>query len=87
MKLLKKDGRIQDYDVKKLETSLLLTADDIQFPLSQKEAELLGKKVTEILTSLRGEDGLTSSFEVRGVTVEVLLENKYKDLSRHFSHM
>lgn len=65
MTVIKKDGRKQPFVPHKISTSAIGTARDVGVNLSDREGEILSQDVTKYLLDLRGEDGVTSSYEIR----------------------
>ena len=65
MTVIKKDGRKQPFIPHKIITSAIGTARDVGVNLSAREGEILSQDVAKVLIGLRGEDGVTSSYEIR----------------------
>lgn len=77
MNIKKKDSRIENFDVEKLERSIKNSANDIKFELNYSDVRLISNEVIKKINSLHESDGITNSYEVIGVTIEVLKENKF----------
>ena len=67
MKIIKKDGRIQEFDESKIYNSIRGASRDLdRSTLNESD-----------LNMLRGEDGKTSSFEIVGVVCGVLKDDGF----------
>lgn len=65
MTVIKKDGRKQAFDPTKIALSSIGAARDVGVKLSDREGEMLSQDVTQAIARLRGNDGQTSSYEIR----------------------
>ena len=77
MNIKKKDSRIEKFDVEKLERSIKNSANDIKFELNYSDVRLISNEVIKKINSLHESDDISNSYEVIGVTIEVLKENKF----------
>lgn len=77
MNIKKKDSRIENFDVEKLERSIKNSANDIKFELNYSDVRLISNEVIKKINLLHEIDGITNSYEVIGTTIEVLKENKF----------
>lgn len=85
MKVLKKDGRLQDFQIDKLATSITNCASDINLILSDKDSRLLSQDVLNKIKKLRGEEGLTSSYEIRAIMTEMMINSGFNALCNHYN--
>ncbi len=85
MEVIKRDGRHQEFEAGKLFRSIMNSADDRGVTLSEKEAHLLADDVRKRLERLRGTDGLTSSWEIRGVMTEVMENSGFEKIAGHYN--
>ena len=88
MKIIKKDGRVHDFDVKKIKTSINNAANDVsEMSLTESDIKLITEDCINKLKLIRKEDGITSSYEVIGVITEVLESDGFnlvlKEYIRH----
>lgn len=72
--VIKKKGNKQPFDPNKIKTSIINAGNDAGIIISSKEAELMTHDVKKNIVALRGEDGITSSYEVREL-IKVALKN------------
>lgn len=84
LKVVKRDGRILDFDPEKIKTSVENSANDSHIQIMEKELELVARAVQKNIEKVRGADGITSSYEIRGAIVRVLKELGYKNIARDF---
>lgn len=79
MNIIKKDGRVQEFTKDKLKTSINNSAKDANFSLTESDLNLLVSDMYKKLLSIRV-TGDTSSYEVIGIVVNVLKENKFDQI-------
>jgi transcriptional regulator NrdR family protein len=84
LKVVKRRGNIVDFNPDKIRTSVANSAEDAKIYLNERELELIANEVQKIISDVRGPDGTTSSYEIRGVVVRVLKNMGYKDIARLF---
>ncbi len=84
LRVVKRDGRIIDFDKANVKTSVANSAQDSEIQLTEKELELIAKTVEKTIKEVRGEDGMTSTYEIRGVVVRALKEMGYKNVAKDF---
>lgn len=82
--VIKKDGRQQAFDASKISRSAILTANDMGLRMSEREGELIASDVTDRIIRLRGENGRTSSYEIRYLHALVLAEFGYKRVAHSY---
>ena len=78
MKIIKKDGRIQEFDESKIYNSIRGASRDLdRSTLNESDLNMLMVDIKEKLAKLRGEDCKTSSFEIVGVVCGVLKDDGF----------
>lgn len=77
MNIRKKDNRVEKFEVEKLERSIKNSAADINFELNNSDVQLISREVLRKLSLIHEIDGVTNSYEVIGLTIEVLKQNKF----------
>lgn len=87
MKVIKKDGRMQDFIKDKLALSIKNSARDVGVLLSEKESLLLSEDVRKKVIFLRGDDGVTSSYEIRAIMTDIMVNSGYSNLAKHYNEM
>lgn len=81
MKIIKKDGRIQEFDESKIYNSIRGASRDLdRSTLNESDLNMLMLDIKEKLAKLRGEDGKTSSFEIVGVVCRVLKDDGFTNV-------
>lgn len=84
MKVIKKNGMIQDFEKEKLYTSLFNASSETANGLINKsDANIIIEDVYRRLFQLRDKQS-TSSYEIYGVVVQVLLENHFYELLKSY---
>ncbi|MBR0576518.1 hypothetical protein KCG48_09210 [Proteiniclasticum sp. BAD-10] len=84
LKVVKRDGRIIDFQRENIMVSVGNSARDSNIQLTGKELELIAASVEKTIRKVRGEDGVTSTYEIRGVVVRVLKEMGYRNVAKDF---
>ena len=84
MNIIKKDGRIEEFKIEKLSTSFSNAASDLNFTLNKSDINIIAKDVEETLKSIRKDNGETSSYEVIGVVIDTLKNEKFSDVLRAY---
>lgn len=77
MVVVKKSGRLEKFDKHKLSTSINNSATDIGIRLNESDLNVIIKDVIKKLASIRGEDGEYSSYEIMGVIIDVLKNDRF----------
>lgn len=84
MIVIKKDGRQQPFSADKIARSAIGSARDMGIHISDKEAHLLAGDVLKMLQGMRGLDGLTSSYELRGLLGLALKQFGYLSVAQRY---
>ena len=61
MKVIKKDGRIQSFDISKVRSSILGASIDSNTIINESDLKLVSNRVVKVLNSIREEKGLVYS--------------------------
>jgi transcriptional regulator NrdR family protein len=83
MKLIKKNGSVQEFEVVKLEQSILRSSDDLEQPLNTGDVKYIIGRIESVLKSIRGE-GNTSAYEVFAVAIHVLNEEGFQAIAYNY---
>ena len=84
MKIIKKDGRIQDFDERKIQTSINNASKDLdEMALNESDIKVIASDVVNTLKKIRKDDN-TSSYEVIGVITDVLVKDGFDILLKSF---
>ena len=85
MKILKKDGRLQEFDEKKIFTSIDNASRDVDtIVLNESDIKILVSDIIKKLNDIRKDGGPTSSFEVTGVMNYILQRDGFNDVIKSF---
>lgn len=84
VKIKKKHGNIEDFNIKKIRTSLENSANDINFILTESDINIILRDIENTLKGLRNNDGHTSSYEIRGLIYNILNNMKFDKLCRSY---
>lgn len=85
MKIIKKDGRIEEFDQNKIYHSLRGASRDLdRSTLNESDLKMLVEDITKKLTDLRKDGSPSSSFEIVGVVCRVLKDDGFGNLLSAF---
>lgn len=84
LKVVKRDGRIVDFDPDRIKTSVANSARDSEIQITEKELKLIADSVEKTISKVRGETGITSTYEIRGVVVRALKDMGYRNIAKDF---
>lgn len=84
LKVIKRDGRVIDFNEDNIKTSIANSASDSGIQITKKELDLIAHAVEKTIIKMRGVDGVTSTFEIRNVIVRELNEFGYKAIAADF---
>jgi transcriptional regulator NrdR family protein len=78
MKVIKKDGRLQDFDEKKIRTSIENASRDIQgLSFNESDINIIVEDIKNKLMQIRRDGSPSSTYEIIGVLTEVLSEDGF----------
>ncbi|MCF0148784.1 MAG: hypothetical protein HUJ77_10370 [Clostridium sp.] len=77
MKIIKNDGRLEDFDSSKIKTSIENAASDAGSVLNSSDLRILASDVEKILRDIRKDSLVTSSYEVTGAVIKVLKRDEF----------
>ena len=80
MKVVKKDGRLQELDQDKIEVSILNSTRDEKALLNESDAKIIAEDVVSCIKEFRGEEYNTSSYEITGVVISILARDVFDDV-------
>lgn len=85
MKIIKKDGRIQEFNKDKIYTSLISSANSLDnVRLNESDIKVLVEDITKAIKDLRKDETLTSSYEIIGIVSSVLVRDGFKDVLKAY---
>lgn len=84
IQVIKKDGRVQSLDVIKIRSSILGASIDSDTIINEADLKVLSTSVLKILKDLRGDDGITSTYEIFAVIIETLNVDGFYDIAMSY---
>ena len=85
MKIIKKDGRIQEFNKDKIYTSLISSANSLDnVGLNESDIKVLVEDITKAIKELRKDETLTSSYEIIGIVSSVLVRDGFKEVLKAY---
>ena len=81
MKVIKKDGRIQSFDISKVRSSILGASIESNTIINESDLKIVSNRVVKVLNSIREENGITSTYEIFAVIIDSLNKYRFKDIA------
>lgn len=85
MYIIKKDGRIQKFNENKIITSIKSAARDVNTILNEADIAILIKDIKNIIKIIRKDNSNTSSYEIMGIIIQVLNEDKFTEILKSYT--
>ena len=82
MKIIKKDGRLQDFEINKISHSISSASDDIGQPLNEADVNNISENVETTIKKIRTDN--TSSYEVFAVVLDILRKEGFNPLANAY---
>lgn len=86
MEIIKRNGAFQEFDIKKTENSVYCASVDINQTLNRSDLNLINHEVLKKLNLLKRGEIPTSSFEIKYIVYEILLENNFDKIANEYLH-
>lgn len=84
MQIIKKDGRVEEFNSRKIKTSIENSANEVGVLLNESDLTVLVKDVESKLLKVREKELLTSSYEVIGVIFSVLKRDGFNSVLKSY---
>ncbi|MDO6354332.1 ATP cone domain-containing protein [Caloramator sp. CAR-1] len=84
MKVIKKDGRVEEFYKDKIITSIENASDDVKEPLTMSDVENVVREVEKNLLNLNKKE--VTTHEIRQVTIEVLKNFGFNDVAEAYEN-
>ena len=84
MRIIKKDGRLEEFNIKKVKTSIENAASDTETLLNESDLRILVSDVEKMLFNIRKDSLITSSYEVVGVIFNVLKRDGFSKILKAY---
>lgn len=82
MEIIKKNGRIEEFNISKVKRSILNASSEINQSLADADLNIIEKEVLKILKELKREK--TSSYEVFAIVLNVLNNLKFNEVGKAY---
>lgn len=79
MKIIKKDGRIEEFKVNKIKNTVSKASDDVEQPLTEGDLTSFCRSIESKLKSMNRD--LTSSYEVFGLIIIILKQEGFNKIA------
>ncbi|HHD2768673.1 TPA: ATP cone domain-containing protein, partial [Clostridium perfringens] len=83
MNIIKKDGRIEEFKIEKLSTSLSNAANDLNLTLNKSDIKIITEDIEKTIKSIRSNEA-TSSYEVVGILISTLKNEKFSEILKAY---
>ena len=80
MKVIKKDGRLQDFDLQKIKISILSATNDSKELLNESDVKILVEDINSKMKEVRKDGEDTSSYEISGIVIAILKRDGFSDI-------
>lgn len=84
MKIIKKDGRLEEFNSKKIKTSIENSANEVGIALNESDLIILVQDIERKILQIREKELITSSYEVIGVVFSILKRNGFKNILKSY---
>ena len=84
MKVIKKDGRIENLEIIKIRSSILGASIDSNRIINESDLKVISNRVVKTLQGIRGDDGSTSTYEIFAVIIETLNRTGFNDIAMSY---
>jgi transcriptional regulator NrdR family protein len=82
MKVIKKDGRMQDFDIEKIKLTLERVSDDVHEPLTESDIKKLAKIINDVIVNKNKEH--VHSFEIRQIVIDQLRDAGFAHIAQAY---
>ncbi|MBE6053515.1 MAG: hypothetical protein E7212_06310 [Clostridium sartagoforme] len=84
MKIIKKDGRLEEFNISKIKTSIENAAKDTGSFLNESDLKVIAEDIENTLLEVRKDSCNTSSYEVTGVIFSVLTRDGFNSVLKSY---
>lgn len=84
MKIVKKDGRLEEFNSKKIKTSIENSAKEVGVMLNESDLIILVQDIEKKILQIREKELITSSYEVVGIVFSILKRNGFKSILKSY---
>ena len=80
MKVIKRDGRLQELDLEKIKISILSATNESKELLNESDVKILVEDINSKIKEVRKEGEDTSSYEISGIVIAILKRDGFSDI-------
>ena len=80
MKVIKRDGRLQELDLEKIKISILSATNESKELLNESDVKILVEDINSKIKEVRKEGEDTSSYEISGIAISILKRDWFSDI-------
>lgn len=84
MKIIKKDGRLEEFNPSKIRTSIENAAKDSGSFLNSSDLKILSSDVEKVIRTIRKDSLITSSYEVTGIIFSILKSDGFNNILKAY---
>lgn len=84
MKVIKKNGSSDELSLDKIKTSIMNSADDINYTLTESDLHVILTSFKELLNMVAGDTKTTTVYELRGLILESLTRNGFTQVAKSY---
>lgn len=84
MRVIKRNSRMQEFDIIKIRSSILGASIDSNTIINEADLKIISNKVAKILQEIRGKDGISSTYEIFAIIIETLNKDGFEDIAMSY---
>lgn len=84
MKIIKKDGRLEEFNINKIKTSIGNAASDSGSILNESDLKIIVSDIEKTIITIRKDSLITSSYEVIGIIFNILRKNGFNSILKYY---
>lgn len=84
MKIIKKDGRLEEFNIGKIKTSIENAGRDSEVILNESDIKILLDDIKKVFTLIEDNRTITSSYEVIGIVLDVLKKDGFSNVLKAY---
>lgn len=77
LKVIKRDGIIEDFNERKVRTSIENAAKDVGLALNYSDLKVISGDIIKVISNLRKDSQVTSTYEIIGVIISILKKDGF----------
>lgn len=84
MKIIKKDGRLEEFNIGKIKTSIENAGRDSETILNESDIKILLEDIEKVLNLIKVNRDTTSSYEVIGIILDTLRKDGFNNIAKSY---